>query len=73
MSRPGSAALPADFSERGRRAWARYQRDHEVESLHGQVAAVDPESGRVWIGKDTLDAVDRMHAGGSTRRFGSFA
>ena len=57
-------ALPPDFSERARNAWAAYQREYDVASLRGQVAAVDPESGRVWTGPDALDAVDKMNAEG---------
>lgn len=64
MDKTASAFLPPDFSERGKHAWSEYQREHEVESLRGHVAAVDPESGRVWIGEDSLDAVDKMNADG---------
>jgi hypothetical protein len=35
-----------------------------MSSLIGQVAAVEPESGRVWIGRDALDAVDAMNGDG---------
>ncbi len=57
-------ALEPDFTDRGQRAWERYQSEHDVAALRGQVAAVDPETGQVWIGKDTLDAVDKMNADG---------
>jgi hypothetical protein len=64
MSEQSATALPPNFTERGRRAWEQYQQEHDVTHLRGQVAAVDPESGRVWIGGDVLDAVDQMNAEG---------
>lgn len=64
MNKTAPTSLPADFSERGQSAWMDYQANHNLESLRGQVAAVDPQSGRVWIGGDSLEAVDKMHADG---------
>ena len=59
-----AAALPRDFAERGRRAWAQYQREHDVTPQRGQVASIDPASGRVWFGEDALEAVATMNADG---------
>jgi len=64
MVNQSATTLPPEFSERARKAWELYQREHDVASLRGQVAAVDPDSGRVWIGPDALDAVDSMNAEG---------
>ncbi len=63
-NRSVSAQTP-DFSERGQRVWEQYQLDHDIGQMLGQVAAVDPESGRVWIGEDALAAVDEMKAEGT--------
>ena len=52
------------FSEHGRSAWAKYQVDHDVAPLRGSVAAIEPESGRVWIGDDALIAIDKMKSDG---------
>ncbi len=64
MGERSATALPPDFSVRGRRVWEQYQHTHNVAHLHGQVAAVDPESGRVWTGADALDAIAHMNAEG---------
>lgn len=56
--------LPPDFTERSKKVWAQYQLDHDVSQLRGRVAAVEPVSGRVWIGDDALEAVEAMNAEG---------
>ena len=53
-----------EYTERARELWRAYQRQHDLSGLRGQVAAVDPESGRVWIGESATDALDRMNADG---------
>lgn len=63
--RNGSVAdLPPDFTERGKKVWDQYQREHDLAHLRGQVAAVEPLSGRVWIGGDALEAVEAMNTDG---------
>jgi hypothetical protein len=54
--------LPPEFTERAKQIWAEYQTTHGVSALKGQVAAINPETGRVWIGPDGLDMIDRMEA-----------
>ena len=56
--------LAADFSERAERIWTDYQRSADLASLHGMVAGVDPDGGRVWIADDVVQVVERMHADG---------
>jgi hypothetical protein len=56
--------LPPDFMDRTKRVWEEYQRSHDITPLKGQIAAIDPDTGRVWIGPDGLDMVDRMKSDG---------
>ena len=64
MTTATKPSLPPEFTERGKRIWAEYQRDHDVSHLLGQVAAINPDTGRVWIGPDGRDMVDRMEEDG---------
>jgi hypothetical protein len=64
MDERSATALPPDFTERSRSVWEQYQRMHDVAHLRGQVAAINPESSRVWIGEDALNAIDKMNAEG---------
>ncbi len=64
MGERSTTVLPPDFTERGKLVWARYQREHDVTLMRGQVAAIDPASGRVWIGEDSPDATDKMNVDG---------
>jgi len=54
-----------DFdSERARQFWSQYQRQHDVSDRTGQIAGVDPVSGRVWFGASAKDIVAQMEAEG---------
>jgi hypothetical protein len=53
-----------EFAVRGRRAWKEYQRSHDITGLVGHVAAIEPYSGRTWIGQDALEAIDAMNEDG---------
>jgi hypothetical protein len=35
--------------------WAQYQREHDVSDRRGQVAGIDPVSGRFWFGESVVD------------------
>jgi len=50
--------------ERAKEIWAEYQKRHDVSSLKGQYAMIEPNSGRVWIGETPLSVADKMHADG---------
>ncbi len=56
---------PGD-TDRARQIWDEYQREHDVMSLKGNVAAIDPSSGQVWIGESGIDVADRLKAEGVT-------
>jgi hypothetical protein len=56
--------MDMDFTGSAQRIWRRYVLDHDLEDLRGKVAAVEPQSGRVWIGNDAIDAVQDMNNDG---------
>ena len=50
----------SELVRRGKAKWDEYQQTHDVSQLKGHVAAIEPDSGGVWIGEDVVDVVDRM-------------
>ena len=51
-----------EHTARALAAWDEYQRRHDVSDLKGKTAAIDPVSGRVWIGDSGVDVIERMNA-----------
>jgi hypothetical protein len=51
-------------TERACAIWAEYQRDHDVSTLTGQTAGIDPRTGRVWFGESAADIWRQRHAEG---------
>jgi hypothetical protein len=49
---------------RAREIWAEYQKTHDVSNRKGQVAGVDPRSGRVWFGESLSDIDEQQQAAG---------
>ncbi len=49
---------------RARQFWEEYQLKNDLGSHKGKIAAIDPESERVWIGDSAIDIADRMRAEG---------
>lgn len=41
-----------------------FQRQHDLSDQRGKVAAIDPESGRVWIGDSGVDVAQKRQAEG---------
>ena len=56
---------PVDTA-RAKEIWAEYQKKHDISSLRGQFAAIEPKSGRVWIAPDALDLIDLKEKDGNT-------
>jgi hypothetical protein len=46
------------------RIWADYQKHHDVSTLAGKTAGIDPHTGRVWIGESIQDVLSQRNAGG---------
>jgi hypothetical protein len=58
-------AKPIDTA-RAQQLWREYVRLHDLQDQAGKVAAVDPETGRVWIGDTGIDVADQMQSDGFT-------
>jgi hypothetical protein len=59
-----AATWTPEYTARAERAWEEYQESHDLTTLHGQTAGVDPLSGRVWIGEDAEEILDRLESEG---------
>ena len=51
-------------SERAHRYWLEYQRTHDVSEWLGHAVGIDPESGRMWFGRNAIDVVRKRDADG---------
>ena len=60
---PASAWTEADTAK-ALQIWGEYQRQHDVSSLAGQTAGIDPISGRIWFGESATDIWEQMEAEG---------
>ena len=49
-----------------KRLWHEYQRAHDLTGQHGRTAAVDPTTGRVWLGDSPIEVIDARKAEGLT-------
>jgi hypothetical protein len=53
-----------EYTSRAQEIWEEYQRHHDLSGLTGQVAAIEPVSGRVWIAESGVDVADKVRADG---------
>ncbi len=51
-------------STRAKEAWADYQCHHDLSSRMGQTVGIDPDSGRVWLGRSIQDVIRQRNADG---------
>ena len=51
-----------DFTQRALDYWHAYSAEHDLSQFNGQVAAIDPVSGRVWIAESGIDVVNQVQA-----------
>ena len=49
-----------------KRLWDEYQRTHDLTGQRGRTAAVDPATGRVWLGDSPIEVIDARAAEGLT-------
>lgn len=49
--------------------WAEYERQHDLSERSGQVAGVDPSSGRIWFGESAQDIDQQMREMGAVVPF----
>ena len=47
-----------------KRIWSDYQDQHDLSTILGKTAGIDPNSGRVWIGESIQDVVSQRNADG---------
>jgi hypothetical protein len=59
-----TATWGPELTLRSQHVWQEYQRTHNLSSQQGKIAAVDPESERVWIGESGVDIAQQMRAEG---------
>lgn len=55
-----------DDRAEAKRIWREYQAAHELSDRIGQIAGIDPRTGRVWIGDWITDIVEQRDAAGSS-------
>jgi hypothetical protein len=51
-------------TEKARRYWKAYQRQHDLSARQGQTAGIDPISGRIWLGPSAKAIVTQLAAEG---------
>ena len=54
--------LTEQDTQKALQLWREYQALHDLSDRKGQVAGIDPESGRVWFGASALDIVRQLEA-----------
>lgn len=58
---PASTWTDADTA-RALQIWTQYQQQHDITSLIGQTAGIDPVSGRIWFGETAKDIWEKKQA-----------
>ena len=53
-----------EYTVRAQQIWEEYQRQHDLSDRRGKVAAIDPQSGHVWIGDSGADVAQQMQSEG---------
>ncbi len=59
-----TATWKPEYTARAKQIWETYQQQHDLADWRGKVAAIDPESGRVWIGDSGVEIAQKMQAEG---------
>jgi hypothetical protein len=59
-----TATWKPEYTARAQQIWELFQKQHDLSDKRGKVAAIDPESGRVWIGDSSVDVAEKMQAEG---------
>lgn len=54
-------------TERAKQIWNEYTTHHDLSDRKGEVAGVDPASGRIWFGDSAIDIVNQMQTGGDAK------
>jgi hypothetical protein len=59
-----TATWKPEYTARAQQIWEEYQRQNDLSHQRGKVAAIDPESERVWIGDSGVEIAQQMQAEG---------
>lgn len=59
-----AAPWKSEYTVRAQQIWEDYQRQHDLSNKRGKVAAIDPQSARIWIGDSGVDVAQQMQAEG---------
>ena len=59
-----ATAWRPEYTERAQEFWRQYQQAHDLSTLRGKVAAIDPENGRVWIAESGVEVARQVRADG---------
>jgi len=57
-------AWTEEHSARAKQIWAEYQKDHDLSTLQGQTAGIEPIDGRIWFGDSIQDVVAQRDSDG---------
>ncbi len=49
-------------STRAKGVWSEYQKSHDLSTMFGQTAGIEPVSGRIWIGDSIEDVIAQRNA-----------
>ena len=49
---------------KAKKIWATYQQKNDLSGYLGETAGIEPNSGRIWIGKSILDVVSQRDEAG---------
>lgn len=59
-----TAAWKPEYTTRAQQIWEAFQQEHDLSDRQGKVAAIDPQSERVWIGDSGVDVAQQMQSEG---------
>lgn len=59
-----TATWKPEYTAHAQQIWERFQQQHDLSDQRGKVAAIDPESGQVWIADSGVDVAQQMQAEG---------
>lgn len=59
-----TATWKPEYTAHAQAIWKAYLQQHDLSNQRGKVAAIDPESGRVWIGDNGVEIAGQMKAEG---------
>jgi hypothetical protein len=54
----GLSLTDAEIAQ-AKQIWQEYQQTHDVTSMRGWAAGIDPSTGEVWLGEDVGDIVEQ--------------